>query len=212
MPTVIDEERIRLAFSDSWNASKWDAAAPDPPPHPYRDGIERLKGKLDDRDESTKAVDVVAVSPSGRLCLIELKDFRTEHGTDGGPRAVAFGGRWKDLPFEVALKVRDTLAGLYGVVQRTDPASVAAWVKPVLGTPVLVVALIAQDATRPSEPASKRAARDGEMLKNLRRKLAWLTADRRDVLVLDPVAAASFPRELDGLISVSLPRATPPVI
>lgn len=199
MATVIDEERIRLTFSERWNAIKWDAKDTDAPPRPYRDGIERLKGELERRTESTKAVDVVAVSPTGRLCLIELKDFRTEHGADGGPRALAFGTRWRDLPLEVALKVRDTLAGLLGVVQRGDPASVAAWVKPAIGSPVLVVALIAQDATRPSEPASKRAARDGEMLKNLRRKLAWLTADRRDVLVLDPVASASFPRELDGL-------------
>jgi hypothetical protein len=199
VPTVIDEERIRLTFRDPWNAIKWDAKDTEPPPRPYRDGIERLKGELDGRTESTKAVDVVAVSPAGRLCLIEIKDFRTGHGVGGGPRAVAFGGRWKDLPIEVALKVRDTLAGLCGVVQRDDPASVAGWVGPALGTPVLVVAFIAQDAVRSSEPASKRAARDSQMLKSLRQKLAWLTTSYRDVLVLDPIAAVSFPRELGAL-------------
>jgi len=202
--TNLDEQHVRLTFSNAWSAVKWDAPASDPPPHPYRDGIEHLKGELDGASESTKAVDVVAVSPAGCLYLIELKDFRTDYAAGGVPRALAFGTRWKDLPLEVALKVRDTLAGVCGVLQRDSPATIAEWIKPALGKPVRVVALIAQ-TKRASETAAKRTIRNDELLKNLRRKLAWLTENRRHVLMLDPGASQSFPTDLDGLSAASLP-------
>lgn len=206
MRVTIDEGRMRLAFAEGWHAIKWDAGASDPPPHPYRDGIERLKGDVEGQPESTKAVDVVAASPAGRLCLLELKDFRPDRSAASEPRSLAFGGRWQEVPVELALKVRDTLAGLYGVVQRDTPSAVAAWVAPTFGPPVFVCALVAQDATRPSEPRAKRQARDSELLKNLRRRLAWLTASSRAVMVLDPFQAAVPPPELVGLAVTDISR------
>lgn len=195
----IEEARLTLRFGDGWSAVKWDAVpGKDPPPHPYREGIEKLNGRLDGRSESSKAVDVVAASPSPLLVLIEIKDFRTVHGSDGHAGALAFGGRWQELPLEIALKVRDTIAGIYGVVQRNNPEAVAAWCRGALGKDIKVVALVLQDTERPREPRSKRAARDSEMLTSLRRHLAWLTTRRNDIAVIDRLDGP-FPPWLDEL-------------
>src|SRR5437879_646516 len=117
----LDVERLQFNFGACWRAAlKWDDSD-----SPYRNGIEKLKGTLDGREESTKAVDVVAVHEA-RLCLVEVKDFRPRVGEAGiEPNAAAFAGRWQTLPLEIALKVRDTLAGLIGVVSYDTPSELA---------------------------------------------------------------------------------------
>lgn len=201
MTTAIVEQRLTLTFDTNWRALKWDAQSPtDPPPYLYREGIERLKGQLDRREESTKAVDVVASSSTPELTLIEIKDFRTDWSV-GAPRSVTFGGRWQELPLEVALKVRDTLAGIYGVAQSTSDANTT-WLRDALTSGVRVYAFVLQDAVRPSETHSKRNARDSELRNNLRRRLAWLTTDRQRVNIVDPIAEP-IPRPLTGLTVTS---------
>jgi len=130
--------------------------------------------------------------------LIEIKDFRSDPSDDGGARAMAFAGRWRSLPLEIALKVRDSLAGLQGVIQRNQPADLSGWIRGALHGRIRVAAFLAQDAVRPAEPASKRAIRDSELRKNLQRRLAWLTTDRHAVVVLDPLRDP-MPAWLDGL-------------
>ena len=199
MSVTLREGRIVLHFPDGWHVVRWDArVGVDPAPYPYHDGIGKLQGALDGRTESTKAVDLVVSPPNPALLLVELKDFRSEPGTGDDARAVAFAGRWKDLPLEIALKVRDSLAGVHGLVQRGAPPALAAWMAPALRAETWVVACIAQDARRPNEPENKRKSRDSELRNNLRRQLAWLTREARRVLVLDPLRDA-MPRGLEGI-------------
>ena len=200
--TEIREGRLTLRFVDGWSALKWDAELSngDPPPFLYREGIERLKGELEDRTESTKAVDVVASPPSPLLVLIEVKDFRST-STGEGARSLAAGGRWRELPLEIALKIRDTLAGVYGVVQLGTTAEVA-WLRPALGAGSRIVALVPQDPVRPREPRTKRAARDNEMHTSLRRRLAWLTSNAHHIVVIDRLDGP-FPLWLNGLTITS---------
>ena len=194
----IEEGRLTLRFAVGWNAIKWDADASkgDAPPYLYREGIEKLNGELDGRAESTKAVDVVASPPEPLLVLIEIKDFRST-STGEGARFLAAGGRWRELPLEIALKVRDTLAGVYGTVH-LGTASQIAWLRAALHAGARIVALVPQDADRPREPRAKRVARDDEMLRSLRRRLAWLTRDPHHIAVIDRLDG-SFPHWLDGL-------------
>ncbi len=208
MSITLREARLVLRFPPGWHAVKWDATPggepPDPPPFLHADGIGKLQGALDGRSESSKAVDVVASPPTPVLILIELKDVRSDPATVGGARALAYKGRWKSLPLEIALKVRDTLAGVHGVVQRGEPTEVAAWMRAAQGGNTRVVALVAQDAHRPNEPETKREARDSEMRKNLRRMLAWLTKDPQAVVVLDPLRDV-WPRWMDGVACEAAP-------
>jgi len=158
----------------------------------------RTDGSPGTRDESTKAMDVVAARPSSPLLLIEIKDFRS---TGDGKRSVAFNGRWKELPLEIALKVRDTLAGVYGVIH-IGTATDAAWLRAALCDGVRIVALIPQDAKRAGETDGKRKIRDAEMLKNLQRRLAWLTRLEHQISVIDDLRT-TLPPWLRGLTITS---------
>ena len=199
MNTVILEGRIELTFDEGWSALKWDATPPaDPPPYRYREGIGKLQGDVDGRTESTKAVDVIASPRDPSLLLMEIKDFRTDRGPGGGPRALAFGARWRELPLEVALKVRDSLAGVAGVLFRAPETSVATWMRPARDAGVYVFAVVAQDPHRPEEPTSVRKARDHQLYQDLRRRLAWLTREGARVRVVDPFAT-TLPPQLHGV-------------
>ncbi|MBI4705465.1 MAG: hypothetical protein HY744_30590 [Deltaproteobacteria bacterium] len=109
--TRLDVARLRLTLGDRWTvAVKWDDCPA------YREGIGKLQGELEGRSVSTRAVDIVAFAGK-ELVLLEAKDFRPvrRRGAPPVPNAVAYGGRWKELPLEVALKARDTVAGLWGL-------------------------------------------------------------------------------------------------
>jgi hypothetical protein len=91
-----------------------------------------------------------------------------------------------ELPLEIGLKVRDTLAGLTGAYARMGGAG---WVDRYGGLlvgrqhQVRVVAWIADDRLHPTDPRGKRAARDSERYAKIKQKLSWLTPR---VLVEDP--------------------------
>ncbi len=168
----VDVDRLIFEFNDHWLVEKWDE-------HPcYRQGIARVQGELDGANESTKAVDVIACTPQV-LVLIEAKDFR--RCPDMQPNSVRYGGRWKALPLEIALKVRDTLAGLVGVAVAGQPSALAGALERRLRAPVHVVACIVQEE-RSSESHRKRKTQDMELRANIRRRLAWLG---RDIHVCD---------------------------
>ena len=86
----IKEGMLVFLFPGGWDAGKYDAWAF------YLRRFQKICG-------GAKAVDIVAVSPGPQreLWLIEVKDYRIHRRTKA-----------LDLPLEVALKVRDTLAGL----------------------------------------------------------------------------------------------------
>lgn len=178
--TTIDEGRIRFDFGERWHVEKWDAS------DAYTRGVGTLSGELTDangnkRAEGTKAVDFVGVLDD-TLYLFEVKDFRG-HRIENKRRQI------QELPLEIGLKVRDTLAGLAGAYAKTGAPP---WLER-CGTaltarkkPVRVVAWIADDAPGPREPRGKRDAHDSVRTALVKQKLAWLTPR---VLVEDPRAS-----------------------
>lgn len=168
-------ERWRVTFGPRWAfVCRWDDDVV------YRLGIERLKGELAGRVESTKAVDVIGVLDD-HLCLLEAKDFRSRvTGSGIQPNSAAYGGRWKDLPLEFSLKIRDSLAGAIGAVETSSRPEWRAHVAPALSRRIKVLAFV-QVEQRSSEPDSKRQARLSEFRSSLKQRISWLT---RDVVVI----------------------------
>lgn len=86
--TSITEGQLTFNFPNGWQASKFDQWSF------YRNQFQRVCG-------GAKAVDILAIEHNACFWKIEIKDYRRH------PRT-----RTIDLPVEVALKVRDSLAAL----------------------------------------------------------------------------------------------------
>lgn len=99
--TTITEGSLAFDFPATWRATKYDEWTF------YIKHFQTICG-------SAKAVDIVAVAPNGCLWLIEIKDYRA------GPRQKAI-----ELVEEIALKVRDSLAGLAAARLRANNADEA---------------------------------------------------------------------------------------
>lgn len=154
---------IQFDFERSWRVAKWD----DSPW--YRDGIQRLQGEIDGRQEGTKAVDLLGLRGEVPY-LIEVKDFRG-FTIENKRRQV------HELPVEIGLKARDTIAGVSGLVSLGNPPELPAhWLQAVRdqGRAVHVVAWIAEDPPRPAQ-ADYQRTRAEIRLAGLKQKLAWLT-------------------------------------
>lgn len=87
MPSI-DEGKLRFTFANDWVASSYDEW-----PY-YRNQFEKSCG-------GNKAVDILARDPNQQVWLIEIKDYRQY------PRTKPI-----EIWDEIAIKVRDTLAGL----------------------------------------------------------------------------------------------------
>jgi hypothetical protein len=92
---VIQEDRLKFSFRAGSMASQYDAWS-----H-YRNQFNGAFG-------GTKAVDIV-YADSGTAWLIEVKDYRTHQRT-----------KTSELAEEVALKVRDTMAGILSAALRAN--------------------------------------------------------------------------------------------
>lgn len=91
---------ITFIFPDQWEVFKYDEWSF------YRNRFQSMA-------EGQKAVDIVAVEKNkNELWLIEVKDYRQHRRT----KAV-------DLPLETALKVRDSLAGIFTAAKRSDDST-----------------------------------------------------------------------------------------
>lgn len=192
--TQLPIDGIRLEFDDSWAVAKWDDA------RWYLDGIHKLNGELDGRPEGTKAVDAVGVRDDVPY-LFELKDFR-------GLAIENKQRQLNELPLEIGLKVRDTVAGLVGWVAlgKQDELPLR-WVHAAREQRQLVrvLALIAEDSSRPGESAHKRSARESERANRVKQRIAWLTPR---VLVNDPLRDTPMLRNI-GVAASSEASAGP---
>jgi len=159
----ITEGALRLIGADGWQLLKWDESTY------FRQGIGKLCGELEGRAEGTKAVDVVALFAERQLYLIELKDFRG-HRIENKERQI------RELPLEIALKVRDTLAGLVGQValgvEVLDASGAELRALLPVQVPVRVIACVAED---PARDARKSRVIASERLQRLKQRLSWLT-------------------------------------
>jgi hypothetical protein len=182
---------IQFDFEDSWLVAKWD----DSPW--YRDGIQRLQGEVDGRSEGTKAVDLLGLREEIPY-LIEVKDFRG-FAIENKQRQLG------ELPLEIGLKARDTVAGIAGLVALGERDDLPMrWLRAVREStrPVHVVAWVAEDLARPGELAHKRAAREQVRRSALQQRLAWLT---RRVSVTNPLVSSTIP----GVTAISIRGAGP---
>jgi hypothetical protein len=186
--TTVDEGALRFDFEEGWDVTKWDSS------RVYVEGLQRLTGTVDARSEGTKAVDFVGVHDA-RLYFFEVKDFRG-HRIENGER------QRSELPLEIGLKVRDTLAGIAGAYTKTGGPE---WVErcgralSARKSQVQVIVWIADDPPGPTEPRGKRAVRDSVRQKEISQKLAWLTSR---VWVEDPRNT-----RLPGVSAQNLPGA-----
>ena len=170
MTREFPEGGLVLVAGDGWALLKWDDS------DAYRKGISRLNGELDGRAEGTKALDFVGVSGQGDLYLIELKDFRG-HRIENKLRQAG------ELPLEVALKVRDTLAGVLGAAREPMASDeIAAVVNALLRVraSIRVIVCVAEDLPIDRRKQDVIAS---ERLSQLKKRLSWFT---RKVFVASP--------------------------
>jgi hypothetical protein len=192
--TPLDVDGIRFDFDESWSVTKWDDS------RTYLEGIHKLNGVLDERPEGTKAVDVIGLRGEVPF-LFEVKDFRG-FAIDNKHRQLA------ELPLEVGLKARDTIAGLLGLLASSRGRGLPErWIRAASNPqrPVHVFALLAEDAARPAEANHKREIRALERKDQLKRRLAWLTPR---VFVTDPLREADVLAR-HGVTAQSLQGAGP---
>lgn len=171
MPEPIVEGNLRFSFGASWSvAMRWD----DEHREHFCDYL-KLNGQLDGRPEGTKAVDIVAVDSGRGLWLIELKDF--EGYLRDNQERLASG----ELYLEVALKARDSVAGVVGLCALGETPLRAALHGIAEGGAIHVVLWLECDG-----PPRKRPRNTPDELKTrtdaLKARLRWLT---RRVLVVD---------------------------
>lgn len=186
MATRITEGRLAFDFDDDWTALKYDDSGC------YRNGIERLKGTLVDRrgsveKSSTKALDVAACK-NGTLLFIEIKDFRG-HRIENKYRV------GDNLALEVALKVRDSIAGIAGCFCTGRNNEVAAIRKTLGGsaTDVHVILWLEEDSRFPSATACNRhKGRQSALSKKLKQRCAWLTTKALVASLRNPIAVQGF--------------------
>jgi len=171
-PKIFVEGRIEFRFDDAcWEVEKWD----DHPAFTGSLGIRRINGELTDPvsgkqlPEGTKAVDFVGLS-AGELYLFEVKDFR-------GHAAANAHRQEHELPLEIGLKVRDTIAGLLGA-HRMAPSP---WLERVAGAlcertrRLHVIAWIVEDTPQARRDRRVHIKTTGVRSDQLQRRLSWCT-------------------------------------
>ncbi len=172
---VFVEDRIEFGFDDAlWDVAKWDERAE------FLYGVRRLNGPLDGIPEGTKAVDFVGLC-SDELYLIEVKDFR-------GYAAANAQRQERELPLEIGLKVRDTIAGLIGA-HRVQPSG---WLERVVGVlrertrRLHVIAWIVEDVPRTTKARRFHNKTTGVRSDQLQQRLSWCTRSAWADDPLDP--------------------------
>ena len=172
---ALEESDFRFELGDSWRyVERWDRRPE------FIKGIQRVNGTLDGRTEGTKAVDFVGVR-AGDVWLFEVKDFRN--------RTPDWEKRFREIPLEISLKVRDTIAGILGSHHRN---AAAAWAHDAVEklatlTPMTIVVIIARPAHWRREPTAQLKMQNNVLMKEIKRMLAWLT---RRVYVIDPMSTS----------------------
>ncbi|HNX78023.1 MAG TPA: hypothetical protein PLM07_19735 [Candidatus Rifleibacterium sp.] len=121
--TCIQEGRLLFEFPDGWDVSKYDQWS-------------FYKNRFKDCCNGNKGVDFLACSSDNCLWLIEVKDYRSDRRT-------------KEIYLwdEVALKTRDTLAGLVAAKMATDHSEHSLAQKSLMTEKIRVVLHLEQPAT-----------------------------------------------------------------
>jgi hypothetical protein len=129
--TVVEEGNLRFEFPDEWTVIKYDDS------RFYRDRVQKC--------QSVKAADIVADS-RGDIFIIEVKDFRRYR--------IGSKERLKNhkLATEVAEKVTDTIAGLYGAHRSFNPELGSLGARLFTAKPPRVKVILFLEEDRPPTP------------------------------------------------------------
>jgi hypothetical protein len=169
------EGNLDFDFGGSWTVLKYDETG----------GF--YKTKMMPNIESTKGVDFLCCAPHEPLLLMEAKDFSL---------GVPHRDKFAKVPMVVALKARDTVAGIVGGSHcATNEADRAFFgdSRAKLDTPPRVVFFFL-DLDTPMHRNPKRARNQRDvLLKQLKRHLSWLT---KDVVVVGLDDYGSFVHDL----------------
>ena len=185
------EGDLDFAFGGSWTVMRYDESG----------GFYRTK--MERNVSPTKAVDFLCIAPDRQpLLLMEAKDFSL-----GVPHREKFDG----VPMAVAIKARDTVAGIVGgahcAADAADRAFFADSRRRLDVSPRVVFFFSDLGTHRRRDPRRAQQARD-VLLKQLKRHLSWLT---RDVAVVGLDDYQSFVADLAiRQVSRETERRAPP--
>jgi hypothetical protein len=172
--TVIREGQLEFTFAPAWQVLKYDE------PGSY------YKTLLENKIKPTKAVDFVCLCANQPLVMLEAKDFSL---------AVPPREKFDKVPLAVALKARDTLAGIIGGAHCTARQDRLFFQNAYqcMAHPPRVIYFF-EDLDTPARRPPQRAANKKDVLfKQLKEHLRWLT---RDVVV---VGLDDYHRMIPGL-------------
>lgn len=124
--TTITEDRLAFDFPVGWLVQKYDKSTF------YLRHFQNVCG-------AAKGVDIVAISPAGCLWFIEIKDYRA------GPRQKSL-----DLVEEIAIKARDSLAGLAAARVRANVESEATFAARAMQFTDIKIILHIEQPTKPT--------------------------------------------------------------
>ncbi len=162
--TVLREGDLEFDFDDNcWEVRKYDKEG-----YYYRT---QMANKL----EPTKAVDFLCLRDAPSLLIMEVKDFS---------RGVPDNEKFKALPETVAIKVRDTVAGIIGGSHNAGDLCEKEFFKKAyrkLNRAPCVIFFFEDLSTPARRPPQRTMNKKDVLRKKLKKHLKWLT---RDVAVL----------------------------
>ena len=157
--TVITEGNLEFTFDAGWEVLKYD-----------RDGS-YYKTQMEKNIKPAKAVDFLCHSADRTLLMLEVKDFR---------KGVPGREKFDKLPMTVAIKARDTIAGVIGGSHRASDGTERAFFQDsrrTLDTAPRVIFFFEDSATPARRPPGRAETKRNVLLKQLKKHLSWLTKD-----------------------------------
>jgi hypothetical protein len=173
--TVLREGNLEFTFSGTWTVRKYD------------DNGCYYRTQMETCVQPTKAVDFLCLDSSSLLLMFEAKDYS---------RGVPSREKLKDVPKVVAIKVRDSIAGIVGGFHCASDSGERAFFArcfAALKTSPRVVYFF-EDLPTPARRPRGRAENQRDVLyKMIKRHLRWLT---KNVAV---VGLNDYPSHISGL-------------
>ncbi|MDX9971957.1 MAG: hypothetical protein RBU21_03095 [FCB group bacterium] len=155
--TIIQEGNLEFTFGASWTVLKYDETG------------SFYKSLMESKVKPTKAMDFLCLRDSTPLVMLEVKDFC---------RGVPKNEKFKNVPMTVAIKARDTLAGVIGGCHNASNTRECDFFKAShtrMIIPPQVVFFFEDLATPKRRPPERILLKKNVLLKELKEHLRWLT-------------------------------------
>ncbi len=159
--TTIREASLEFNFGTLWEVCKYD------------ENGSYYKTLIEKKVKPTKAVDFLCLHRNFPLLMLEAKDFSL-----GVPEMEKFD----KIPNSVAIKVRDTIAGIVGGANQASDQEQSFFMDSYrkMANPPRVIYFF-EDLASPSRPPERTANKRDVLLKELKQHLRWLT---REIVVV----------------------------